>query len=110
MHEAQATLQPLIHCTPPTDPAFLASVARAYGDAVEILSSDAAVLVGTLIRLRTSYPMASIIPLSFVGRDAPFAVWLVSREGWTEIEPVPSPPEGVARNAPTASRAALPRA
>jgi hypothetical protein len=110
MDEAQAAFHPLIHCTPPTDPAFLASVSRAYGEATEILSSEAAVLVGTMIRLRTLYPMASIIPLSLAGRDAPFVVWLVSREGWTEIEPVPSPPEGVARNAATASQAALPRA
>ena len=90
MHEAQAAFKPLIHCTPPTDPSFLASVSRAYGEAAEILSSEAAVLVGTLIRLRMQYPMASIIPLSMAGRDAPFVVWLVSREGWAEIEPVPS--------------------
>jgi hypothetical protein len=110
MQDAQAAFQPLIHCTPPTDPAFLASVSRAYGESAGILSSDAAILIGTLIRIRKGYPMASIIPLSLAGRDAPFAVWLVSREGWTEIEPVPSPPEGVARNAATASEAALPRA
>ena len=101
--------QPLIHCTPPTDPSFLASVARAYGEATEILSGEAAVLVGTLIRLRTQYPTASIIPLS-ARRDAPFVVWLVSREGWAEIEPVPSPAEPVARTAATASQAARPRA
>jgi hypothetical protein len=52
------------------------------------------------------YPMASIIPLSLARRDAPFAVWLVSREGWTDIESVPSPPGPVGRNAATASRAA----
>ncbi|MDX6586275.1 MAG: hypothetical protein QOI31_748 [Solirubrobacterales bacterium] len=110
MHEAHAAFQPLIHCTPPTDPAFLASVSRAYVETTEILSSEPAVLVGTLIRLRKGYPMASIIPLSLGGRDAPFAVWLVSREGWTEIEPVASPSEAVAGSAPTASRGALPRA
>ncbi|MGZ6213748.1 MAG: hypothetical protein ACXWMG_02210 [Candidatus Limnocylindria bacterium] len=110
MPEAQAAFQPLIHCPPPTDPAFLASVSRAYGEATEILSSEAAVFVGTLIRLSMQYPMASIIPLSLARRDAPFAVWLVSREGWTEIEPVPSPPGRVARYASTASHAALPRA
>jgi hypothetical protein len=88
----------------------IASVSRAYGEATEILSSDAAVFVGTLVRLRMQYPTASIIPLSLAGRDAPSVVWLVSREGWTEIEPVPSPPERVARNAATASQAARPRA
>jgi hypothetical protein len=108
MEEATAAYPPLIHCTPPTDPAFLASVSHAYGEATEILAGDAAVLVGTLIRLRTRYPMASIIPLSLAGRDAPSVVWLVSREGWTEIEPVPSPPEGVAPTA--ASESALPQA
>jgi hypothetical protein len=110
MHEAQAAFQPLIHCTPPTDPAFLASVSRAYGEATEILSSESAVFVGTLVRLRMRYPMASIIPLSLARLDGPFVVWLVSREGWTEIELVPSPPEGVARSAATARRAALPSA
>jgi hypothetical protein len=110
VHEARAVFQPLIHCTPPTDPSFLASVSRAYGEATEFLSSEAAVFVGTLIRLRMQYPTASIIPLSLASRDAPFVVWLVSREGWTEIEPVPSPHERVARNDATASRAARPRA
>jgi hypothetical protein len=110
MHEAQAVFQPLIHCTPPTDPSFLASVSRAYREATEIRPSEAAVLVGTLIRLRMQYPTASIIPLSLARRDSPFVVWLVSREGWTEIEPVPSPPERVARNAASASQAARPRA
>jgi hypothetical protein len=110
MREAQAAFHPLIHCTPPTDPAFLACASRAYGEATEILSSEAAVFVGTLIRLRLRYPMASIIPLSLAGRDSPFVVWLVSREGWTEIEPVRQPPDGAAQNAATASRAALPKA
>jgi hypothetical protein len=109
MDEATKAYPPLIHCTPPTDPAFLASVSRAYREATEILSSHAAVLVGTLVRLRMAYPMASIIPLSLASRDPPSVVWLVSREGWTEIEPVPSPPEPVARNAVAASQAARPR-
>jgi hypothetical protein len=109
MREAQAAFQPLIHCTPPTDPAFLACASRAYGEATEIPSSEAAVFVGTLIRLRLHYPMASIIPLSLAGRDAPFVVWLVSREGWTEIEPVPPPRDGVARDVATARQAAPPR-
>lgn len=109
MLDGQAAFQPLIHCTPPTDPAFLASVSRAYGEAAEILSGEAAVLVGTLVRLRTRYPMASIIPLSLAQRDAPFVVWLVSREGWTEIEPLPSP-DGLTRHVETTGQAALPRA
>jgi hypothetical protein len=53
--------------------------------------------------------MASIIPLSLAGRDTPFVVWLVSREGWTEIEPMPPPRDGVARHLATASQAAPPR-
>ena len=108
MDEATVAYPPLIHCTPPTDPAFLASVSRAYSEATEILSNDDAVLVGTLVRLRMGYPMASIIPLSLASRDAPSMVWLVSREGWTEIQPGPSLPVSVARNA--ASQSALPRA
>jgi hypothetical protein len=110
MHEAEAAFRPLIRCTPPTDPSFLASVSRAYGEATEILSSEAAVFVGTLIRLRVQYPMASIIPLALARREAPLVVWLVCREGWTEIEPATSRTEGVARSAATAGEAALPQA
>lgn len=105
MDEAHAALQPLIHCTPPTDPSFLASVSRSYAEATAFMSGDAAVFVGTLVRLRVQYPMASIIPIRLGPRDAPFAVWLVSREGWAEIEPVRSSPRGVARNAATAGPA-----
>jgi hypothetical protein len=90
MQDAQAAARPLIHCTPSTDPSFLTTVSRSYAAATEFLSGEEAVLVGTLVRLRTRYPMASIIPLSLARRDAPFVVWLVSREGWTEIEPLPS--------------------
>lgn len=110
MADAQVAFTPLIHCTPPTDPSFLASVSRAYSEATEILSSEAAVFVGTLIRLRVHYPMASIVPLSWAQRDAPFVVWLVSREGWTEIEPLPSPPERVAAVRTQPAKAAVPRA
>jgi len=106
----EAAAQPLIHCTPPTDPSFLASVSRSYLEAAAFLSGEAAVLVGTLVRLRMHYPMASIIPLSVARPDAPFAVWLVSREGWTGIEPVSSPSGGVARDAATETRAARPEA
>jgi hypothetical protein len=81
--------QPIIHCTPPTDPAFLASVSSAYWEAADMLSSDAAVLVGTLIRIRLRYPTASIIPFPRAGLGEPFSVWLVSREGWAEIEAAP---------------------
>ena len=108
MNEAQAAWHPLIHCTPSSDPSFLASVSRAYGEATDILSGEAAVFVGTLVRLRVQYPLASIIPLSLAPRDAPFVVWLVSRDGWTEIEPVLSRPERFARNA--AGQPARPRA
>jgi hypothetical protein len=108
MDEATLAYGPLIHCTPPTDPAFLASVSRAYGEATEVLSGEAAVLVGTLVRLRTQYPMASIVPLSLAGRDAPSVVWLVSREGWAELEPVPASPEPVARDSATATEARRP--
>ena len=104
MRGAPVAFQPLIHCTPPTDPSFLASVSRSYVEATGFLSGEAAVLVGTLVRIRAEYPTASIIPLSMAGGGAPFVVWLVSREGWTEIEPVPCPPEPVARSAATASR------
>lgn len=72
---------------------------------MESLSGESAVLVGTLVRLRRQYPAAWIIPLSMARQDAPFAVWLVSREGWAEIEPVPSAADAVARSAASASRA-----
>lgn len=106
MHDAQAAFHPRIHCTPPTDPAFLASVSRAYGEAAEILSSDAAVLVGTLVRIRQRYPMAVIIPLPWDGRGGLLGIWLVSREGWTELEVVPSSPDGEARAGPVIARPA----
>jgi hypothetical protein len=106
MREAQAAAQPLIHCTPPTDPSFLASVSRSYAEATELLSGEAAVLVGTLVRLRAHYPMASIIPLSLASQRAPFVLWLVSREGWTEVEPVPLPQATLARDATTSARPA----
>ena len=93
MHDARAAFQPLIHCTPPTDPAFLACVSRAYGESAEILSSDAAILIGTLVRIRRGYPMASIIPLGWDRRGGLSAVWLVSREGWAELEVVDSAAE-----------------
>ncbi len=109
MFDGQRACQPLIHCTPPTDPAFLACVSRAFGAASQTLSGEAAVFIGTLVRLRAQYPTASIIPLPLARRDAPFVVWLVSREGWTELEPVPSP-DGVARHADVPSQAAVPLA
>jgi hypothetical protein len=110
MPEAEAAFRPLIYCTPPTDPSFLAGVSRAYGEATAILSSEAAVFVGTLIRLRVHYPMASIVPLSMARPDPPCVVWLVSRDGWSDIESLPSPLERVARPSATASQAALPSA
>jgi hypothetical protein len=110
MQDVQAAFQPLIHCTPPTDPAFLASVSRAYVESVGILSGDAAILVGTLIRIRKGYPMASIIPLPWDGRAGPIAVWLVSRDGWTELQLVASAAEGTRNGLLAASEPALPRA
>ena len=110
MQDAQAAFQPLIHCTPPTDPAFLASVSRAYGESARILSGDAAILVGTLIRIRKGYPTASIIPLPMDGRGGPFAVWLVSREGWTELELGPAVAEGTPTGPLAVAAPALPRA
>ena len=86
MNGADAAFQAVIHCTPPTDPAFLASVSRAYGEAADLLSGEMAVLVGTLVRIRTSYPAAGIIALPQVGQGDLFGVWLVSRDGWTELE------------------------
>jgi hypothetical protein len=110
MREAPAGFQPLIHCTPSSDPSFLASVSRSYSEAAEVLSGEAAVLVGTLVRLRMLYPMASIIPLSAAPPDAPSAVWLISREGWAEIEPLPSSSGGDARNSGMAGQRAPARA
>jgi hypothetical protein len=86
MEEVHAVFQPLIHCTPPTDPAFLASVLRAYGEAAELLSGEMAVLVGTLVRIRTNYPTAAIIALPQIGQSEIYGVWLVSRDGWTEFD------------------------
>ena len=94
MQDARAAFQPLIHCTPPTDPAFLSCVSRAYRESAGTLSSDAAILIETLILIRKGYPTASIIPLARDGRGGRFAVWLVSREGWTELEVVPSAADG----------------
>ena len=110
MQDAQAAFQPLIHCTPPTDPAFLACVSRAYGESAGTLSSDAAILIGTLVRIRKGYPTASIIPLAWDGRGGPSAVWLVSREGWTELEVVPSAAEGRPGGLLAAAAPAPPRA
>ena len=109
MQVALATFQPLIHCTPPTDPAFLATVSRAYGESAGMLAGDTAILVGTLIRIRKSYPMASIIPLSWDSRSGPFAIWLVSREGWAELDVVPLAADGTPSGLPTVAEPTLPR-
>jgi hypothetical protein len=97
MDQPQLAFHPVIHCTPPTDPSFLATVSRSYAEATELLSGEAAVCAGTLVRLRVQYPRAAIIPLVLAPLGAPTSLWLVSREGWTEIETVPSVPSGVAR-------------
>ena len=110
MQDAQAAFEPVIHCTPPTDPAFLASVSRAYVECAGILPSDAAILIGTLIRIRKSYPMVSIIPLPWDSRGGPIAVWLVSRDGWTELQLVASAAEEATKGPLGVSESALPRA
>jgi hypothetical protein len=110
MRDAQAVFQPLIHCTPPTDPAFLATVSRAYVESAGMLADDAAILVGTMIRIRKDYPMASIIPLPWDSRSGPIAVWLVSRDGWTELQLVASAAEGTPEGLLAVSESALPRA
>jgi hypothetical protein len=97
MNEVHAVFQPLIHCTPPTDPAFLASVLRAYGEAADLLSGEMAVLVGTLVRIRTNYPTAAIIALPQIGQGDLYAVWLVSRDGWTELDTARSAQYSAAR-------------
>ena len=78
---------PLIHCTPPTDPAFLAAARRAYEEANAALDGSVAVYVGTLLRVRSDYPDASIVWASVAaggGRIHP--LWLISREGWAPVE------------------------
>jgi hypothetical protein len=97
MREVHAVFRPLIHCTPPTDPAFLASVSRAYGEAADLLSGEMAVLVGTLIRIRTNYPRAAIVALPQIGQGDIYGVWLVSRDGWTELDTARSAPYSSAR-------------
>ena len=109
MQDARA-IQPLIHCTPPTDPAFLATVSRAFVESAGMLSGDAAILVGTMIRIRKYYPMASIIPLPSDSRSGPFTVWLVSREGWTELDIVPLAADGTPGGLPAVAEPTLPRA
>ena len=54
--------------------------------------------------------MASIIPLPWDSRGGPVAVWLVSREGWTELEVVPAAAEGTSRGLLAVVEPALPRA
>jgi hypothetical protein len=98
MDEARAASPPLIRCTPSTDPTFLASVSRAYGEATDFLSSEAGVFVGTLIRLRMRYPRASILPLFVARGETQLVVWLVSREGWIDVELAASPPGRAARD------------
>jgi hypothetical protein len=109
MQPLPAAVQPLIHCTPPTDPAFLATVSRAYGESAAMLSDGAAILIGTLIRIRKYYPMASIIPLGWDSRSGPFTTWLVSREGWTELDVVPLAADDTPSGLPAVAEPTLPR-
>lgn len=81
---------PTIHCTPPTDPAFLTTAGQAFERANELLTGDMAVLVGTMVRIRWDYPKAAIVAVSFTSTDgSPNLVWLISRDGWAEIAAPP---------------------
>jgi hypothetical protein len=83
---------PMIHCTPPTDPVFLAAASRAFENARNTLDDDLAVLVGTVVRIRELFPRASIITVASMTDDGrPCLLWLISRDGWTPIEPVVEP-------------------
>lgn len=79
---------PVIHCTPPTDRAFLAAAGRAFKEANAVLDGPVAVYVGTLLRVRSDYPHASIVWASVAaGEGRIHPLWLVSREGWAPVEP-----------------------
>lgn len=79
-------LTPIIHCTPPGDPAFLAFVSEAFQAASEQEVGRMALLFGTMARIRLGYPRASIIAVPLPTADGPPSlVWLVSRDGWAEI-------------------------
>jgi hypothetical protein len=83
---------PIIHCTPPTDPVFLAAASRAFEIAHHTLEDDLAVLVGTVVRIRALFPRASVITVASMTDDGrPCLLWLISRDGWTPIEPVLGP-------------------
>jgi hypothetical protein len=78
---------PDIHCTPPTDSAFIAATRSAFEEAQSMLDGSVAVYVGTLLRVRTHYPHAAIVWASVAARGgAVRPVWLISREGWAPIE------------------------
>jgi hypothetical protein len=79
---------PMIHCTPPTDPVFLAAARRAVQSASAMLDGELAVLVGTVVRIRELFPKASIITVASLTDDGhPYLLWLISRDGWTPIDP-----------------------
>src|ERR1700704_2267663 len=87
MDAMQPTPLPIIQCTPPTDAGFLTVVVRAFNQAVAMLSGDMAILVGTLVRIRSDYPMAAIVAVPDASLDGmPCSMWLVSRDGWTEVD------------------------
>jgi hypothetical protein len=78
---------PVIHCTPPTDPAFLAAARRAFEQANAALDGSVAIYVGTLLRVRSDYPHASIVWASVAGGEGRVhPLWLISREGWAPVE------------------------
>lgn len=76
-----------------------------------MLSGDAAILIGTMVRIRKHYPMASIIPLPSDSRSGPpFTVWLVSREGWAELDVVRLAADDTTSGLPGVAEPRLPRA
>jgi hypothetical protein len=83
----QAVQRPDIHCTPPTDTMFVAAARRAFEEARTMLDGSVAVYVGTLLRVRSTYPQAAIVWASVASDEGTIRpVWLISREGWTSIE------------------------
>jgi hypothetical protein len=74
-------------CTPPTDPAFLASARRSFAEADRVLSGELAVLVGMMVRIRFDYPKAWVLSATVVaGDDEPLPLWLIARDGWETMD------------------------
>jgi hypothetical protein len=85
-------------CTPPTDPAFLATAHRAFAEADRLLSGEIPVLVGMMVRIRFDYPNAWVLSATVVSGDAqPLLLWLIARDGWAGIADGASAPPDVLR-------------